>query len=178
MLYARTNAEAHLYMDLHPCACGEPAFDRTSVLVERGDALASIYEGTCPACGSARLFEFLLPDALPKPGILFGSDEPSQIICPGEFLAYSDQLARRIPASPSGLDPAARSEARRVLERAIAALDEVMKFIPSGQDLVPVGSFRSPAGKEAYLAEPGRLSRGRLGAVREAYAEIARRMTA
>jgi hypothetical protein len=35
---ARTNEEAHLYMDLPPCACGEVAFERTSAVVATGPA--------------------------------------------------------------------------------------------------------------------------------------------
>ena len=127
MLFARTNAEAHLYMDLHPCKCGEAQFERDSALVENGDDLASVYEGACRGCGATRRVEFLLPDAMPRvgPGLVYGGSEPSVIIDPGEFLLISDERARRVPASPDGLTEAARSRARRDIAIALACIEEV-----------------------------------------------------
>ena len=47
-LYARTPDEAHVYMDQHPCVCGDIDFDRKSAVMEDTDGvLCSRYYGTC-----------------------------------------------------------------------------------------------------------------------------------
>src|SRR5688500_13011920 len=92
---ARTNAEAHLYMDLHPCACGEIRFPRTSSVVTSPDGvLASRYAGTCPQDGTEREFLFRLPERVLAPpldgAVMYGGSEPSELIDPGEWLSVAD----------------------------------------------------------------------------------------
>src|SRR4051794_6907582 len=78
-LHARSNAEAHLYMDLHPCACGAVEFDRQSSVISDGGALCSRYAGPCRRCGTPRVFAFELPEMIrPVRGdqIEFGGTDP------------------------------------------------------------------------------------------------------
>lgn len=177
---SHTSAEAHLYMDLHGCACGESGFARDSAVValEDGD-LARRYSGPCAGCGTEREFVFRLP-ATPSTGrpaspsgFLFGGEEPSELIDPGEWLAVSDAYAAQAPVDPAGLTPEQTRHGQAVLARAAAALDEVLKFIPEGGEAVPAEAFFSDRGREVYGREPGRFRAARLAAVREVYAGLA-----
>ncbi|MDG4794485.1 hypothetical protein [Micromonospora sp. WMMD1082] len=168
---ARTNAEAHLYMDLHPCSCGETAFPRQSAVVALADGdLASRYTGACAGCGQDREFVFRLPATIGGTGngFHYGGDEPSQLLDPGEWLLVADAYAGQVPAEPAA--GAAGQRARAALTRAVAALDEVGKFIPAGGGAVPPGAFTSDRGRQLHQREPGRFRRDRLTAVRDAYA--------
>lgn len=175
---ARTNEEAHLYMDLHPCGCGEIRFPRSSSVVETADGdLASHYTGTCPQDGAQREFTFRLPPQIvPPPGdgtVRYGGPEPSELIDPGEWLSIADAYARSVPADPTSLAADGLAQARSMLNRAVAAIDEVLKFIPEGEDRVPERAFVTDRGRAAYAKEPGRFRRPRLEAVRGTYANIA-----
>ncbi|HEX3761773.1 MAG TPA: hypothetical protein VHW23_23905 [Kofleriaceae bacterium] len=162
-LYARSNAEAHLYMDLQPCACGEHAFDRRSAVIDDGGTLCSRYEGACPRCGAARAFVFELPAEI-RPvrhdAIEFGGSDPSHLLDPGEWMAVADAHARRQPGT------------RRDLEVAIAALQEMLKFIPPDGDRVPDDAFRTERGRAVHDAEPGRFRRVRLDTVLGVYRDL------
>jgi hypothetical protein len=52
----------------------------------------------------------------------------------------------------------------------IAALDEVMAFLPAGASTVPESAFFSPQGLRFRSQYPGQFRRRRLEALREAYA--------
>ncbi|WP_433530396.1 hypothetical protein ACQPYA_30260 [Micromonospora sp. CA-263727] len=170
---SRTNAEAHLYMDLHPCSCGESRFARQSSVIALDDGdLASRYTGACAGCGQEREFTFRLPPTIggAGSGFRYGGDEPSQLLDPGEWLLVADTYAGQVPAgSASGEDG---QRARAALTRAVAALDEVGKFIPAGGDAVAPDAFDSDRGRQLHHREPGRFRRDRLAAVREAYAGL------
>jgi hypothetical protein len=157
---ARTAAEAHLFMDLRPCRCGESAFDRRSAVVEVEGDLATHYSGACARCGAAREFLFRLPEEIPPPvaGAVrrFGGDAPSELLDAGEWLAVADDHA--------GRDDAAT---------AAAAMDEVLKFLPVGADTVPDAALWSDRGRAVHAAEPGRFRRARLEAVRDTYRALA-----
>jgi hypothetical protein len=174
---SRTSAEAHLYMDLHGCSCGRGGFDRGSEVVALDDGdLARRYTGACAGCGTPREFVFRLPTeaTMPPAGrVSFGGDEPSQLIDPGEWLSIADGYAAQAPADPAGLTPEQVRRGRAALDRAAAALDEVLKFVPEGADAVPADAFFSDRGREAFAGEPGRFRRDRLAAVRDAYAGLA-----
>lgn len=158
MRIARTAAEAHLFMDLSPCRCGESRFDRRQALFDRDGQLVTRYTGACAGCGGAREFELALDDEIPRVGerLCYGGDRASQLIDPAQFLAVADAAAQRVPPD---------------LEVAIAALDEVLKFIPPGGDAVPESAM-SAAGLGLYRLEPGRFRRARLAAVRGAYLDL------
>jgi hypothetical protein len=166
-------AEARLYMNLEPCpACDHRGFDAQGDLVEHGDDLAVTSRGYCPACGVERRFDLLLGESLTRG---YGGAEPSTLIDAGEWLDLADQLSRAVPADPTGLDAAARARGGAQLEQAIAAVDEVVKFIGDGEERAPRTSFFTARGKEVYLREPGRFERRRLEAVQAAWRELAQR---
>jgi hypothetical protein len=174
---SRSSAEAHLYMDLHGCSCGQTGFDRDSEVVALADGdLGRRYSGACAGCGTPREFVFRLPAeaALPPAGrVSFGGPEPSQLLDPGEWLAVADGYAAQAPADPAGLTPEQARHGRAVLDRAAAALDEVLKFVPEGGESVPEGAFFSDRGREVFAREPGRFRGNRLTAVRDVYAGLA-----
>jgi hypothetical protein len=175
---ARTNAEAHLYMDLHPCGCGEIEFPRTSSVVTTPDGdLASRYTGTCPRDGTEREFMFRLPETFlspPRDGVVrYGGPDPSELIDPGEWLSVADAYARSVPADTAALAADGLITARRMLTHAAAAVDEVLKFIPPDAESVPAEAFVTDRGRAAYAKEPGRFRRPRLLAVRDTYRNIA-----
>lgn len=182
MLIARSSPECRLYMDLHACSCGETGFEAGHVLREDPEGrLVAVYRGTCPRCGLPRQFTFVLDDAVPPPPPAFGGPAASRIICPGEFLLVADQAASSVtlvpessadpepsadpsPAPESSADPERAAHARIALATAIAAIEEVLKFIPEGASSVPEAAVTSQAGRAAYAREPGRFSRPRLEA--------------
>lgn len=185
---ARTRDEAHLYMDLHPCeVCGAVDVDWAAALVDDGGRPARRYSGSCKGCGSARAFVFglpprpLLPDA--DDVVFFGGPEPSRLLDAGEWLAVADLCAKAsapAPDAPIGPDgvPVADRAGREALAIAAAAMDEVLKFIPSGGTEVPDEAFWSEAGRDVRQADPGRFERGRLGIVRDTYREFLSRWRA
>jgi hypothetical protein len=175
---ARTNAEAHLFMDLRPCACGDRRFARTSTVVTIDGELASRYTGTCARCGTPRTFEFRLPPEIlhpPADGVVYGGPEPSELLDPGEWLSIADDYARSVPLG-SKLDGDALRSARHRLAAAVAALDEVRKFAPPGTNEVPASAFTTPFGRATWDKEPGRFRLARLEAVRQAYVDAAGRL--
>lgn len=154
MLVARSSPECHLYIELHPCACGEAVFAAKHRTVSRDGQLVAVYEGPCRRCGAQRSFEFVLAEEIPPRPPAFGGDAPSTILDAGEFLHAADRFAKLAPPD---------------LARAIACLDEVLKLIPPGHDRVPEESIVSAVGRAVYTAEPGRFRRPRLVAVRDTY---------
>ena len=171
-LYARTNAEAHLYMDLRPCSCGETQFDRHSAVITQGGVLCSRYAGACAGCGRPREFVFELPETFrPIRGDFgelgdLGGDEPSRLLDPGEWMAIAVERAKRQPGT------------RDDLAFARAAVEEVMKFIPADAERVPDEAFTSERGRAIRDAEPGRFRRVRLAATLEAWGDILARYDA
>ena len=117
----------------------------------------------------------MLPDEMlpPMGGVVYGGAEPSTIIDPGQFLSVADDSAKSAPMSVADLDDADKARAKRKMAVAIAAVEEVIKFIPLGEDRVPPSAFFSDAGRQVYDAEPGRFRKPRLEAVLGAYREVA-----
>jgi hypothetical protein len=174
---ARTSDEAHVYLDLHPCVCGEREFPRSTAIVQLDDAgaLGSRYDGLCPACGRYREYVFRLPAdlLLPPPGeVRYGDGTPSELLDPGEWLWVADRHAGSVPADASGLDPAARRQVRAAISAAAAAMDEVLAFLPDGADAVPAEAMRTDLGRLVYDDEPYRFDRDRLEVVRDTYRDL------
>ena len=172
-MISRSSPECHLYIELHPCSCGERRLETKHKLVSREDGLVAAYEGTCPGCATLRTFDFVLDPEIP-PGDKFGGSRPSQLIDAGQYLAVADDAARRVPGNAAKLDDAKRGEARWWMNRAVNALEEVLKFIPPDADAVPASALFTAPGKETYLAEPGRFRMSRLEAVLGAYRDALR----
>lgn len=173
MLIARSSPECHLYIELHPCACGEATLDVRHRLVSFDAGLGAVYEGPCPRCGVQRKFEFLLDPEIP-PGDKFGGATASTIIDAGQYLAVADAAAKRVPADVTGLDDDDRRVASWWMNRAVNALEEVVKSIPPGAEAVPDTAMFTESGKAVYAREPGRFRKRRLEAVLEAYRELLR----
>ncbi|MFY1653053.1 hypothetical protein ACN27J_19445 [Solwaraspora sp. WMMB762] len=179
---ARSSAEARLCVELHPCGCGETQFEPQVEVVALADGdLVTRYQGSCAGCGTAREFLLRLPaePVRPSAGAAFsyGGPEPSRLIDPGEWLAVADQYAALVPADlatagPAGADPAQRRRATAALSRAIAALDEALKFIPADADEVPPDAITSEVGRRMRRREPGRFRRDRLTALRDTYTAL------
>lgn len=173
MLVARSSPECRLYIELHPCTCGETSLEVRDRLVSLDAGLGAVYEGPCPRCGAQRRFEFLLDPEIP-PGDKFGGTKPSELIDAGQYLIVADDAARRVPADPTELDEDERRIASWWMNRAVNALEEVSKAIPPGADAVPHIAMFSDAGKAVYSREPGRFRKLRIEAVLDAYREVLR----
>ncbi len=179
---ARTNGEAHLYMEMRPCpTCGETGFDPgSSVVVVDGD-LASRYAGRCPGCGTQREFLFRIPEeiiATPEDQPVFGDERPSELLDAGEWVWLADLITSHVPAHPDGLTAEERRQVRIDLRAAAAAMSEAAKFIPPGTDAVPAEALWSERGRTVWDQDPGRFRRPRLAVVERTYRELAERFTA
>jgi hypothetical protein len=164
---ARTRDEALLYLDLHPCErCGSVDVTWKSGLRQVEGAFARSYAGACEQCGDDREFVFRLPEpgTVPASGgrYHFGGDAPSELLDAGEWLWVADLAASDVPDG----DPTA---ALNALSIAVAAMDEILKFIPAGAGEVPDAAFWSQRGREVRAREPGRFDRERLLVVRDGY---------
>jgi hypothetical protein len=177
---ARTNAEAHIYMELHPCDnCGEGAFAPDSVLVEVDGDLASRYAGPCPRCGIQREFLFRIPDEVIFPDEdrpTFGDESPSELVDAGQWLWLADLMAKGVPAEPTEhMTGQQRRQARHDLLTAAAAVDQVILFVPAGGETVPQSAVWTETGHKVYIEEPGRFHRRRLSVVARTYRDLAER---
>ena len=159
MLRAHSSLEAHLYMDLHPCECGSSDFDRRHRLEQRGDDIVAVYEGPCARCDRNRLFTFLMAEETPPPPPAFGGPESSEIIDPGEFAAVASDVSRRVGLELLNSPESEHYRHRGAIAYAVAAIEEVQKFIPPGQDAIPASAFTSEAGRARYEMDPGKFSR-------------------
>ncbi|MFC4529498.1 hypothetical protein [Sphaerisporangium dianthi] len=166
---ARTRDEAHLYLDLNPCGrcrSADTAWEHALVAVPEGMAVR--YSGTCSGCGAERRHLFGVPEREVAAGRFptFGGPEPSRLLDAGEWLWVADLTAGSVPAD----DPDA---ARQALAIAVAAVEEVVKFVPPGAEEVPEGAFWTELGRQVRIAEPGRFEVDRLLIVRDAYRRLA-----
>jgi hypothetical protein len=163
MKAARSSLECRLFIELNVCACGQTPGELAHRLVSRDDRLVALYEGNCARCGRSLEYAFPLADEIVAAD-KFGGREPSQLIDAGQFLRESDRAARRVADS---LAP----ESLYWLGRAIACLEEVLKWIPEGEERLPASAFFTEDGLRGSREEPGRFRRPRLVAVLAAYQE-------
>jgi hypothetical protein len=162
---ARTRDEVLLYLELNPCLdCGAVETSWEDGLAQVDGELVISYTGECPGCGAGREYLFGLPEqetlgAFPN----FGGPEPSELLDAGQWLQVADRAASTVAVDD-------RSEAARaVLDVAAAAVAEVVKFIPPGEDVVPDDAFWTGEGRATLDAEPGRFRLERLLVVRDSY---------
>ena len=165
-LPARSVYEANLHMDLTPCPCGGGAgVQITGVAVEGG----SRYTRVCRACGTTEEFVYRLPSVPYEPagpvGFGYGGAQPSQLIDAAQWLWAADHFARAARDFP----PEEREEARGMLRSAVAALDEVVKFVPPDDSRIPDAAVWTPMGRAVRESMGARLEPDRLAAAREAY---------
>lgn len=171
VLISRSSLECHLYIELHPCPCGERRFSSVHKLLSADEGLLAVYEGTCPKCSIRRRFEFLLDPELP-PGNKFGGIRLSTIVDAGQYLAVAEEAAKQVTADIARLGASEKREARDWMNRAINALEEVLKWIPPHHDAVPFEALFTSSGKAIYQNEPGRFRRLRLEAVLDTYRKL------
>jgi hypothetical protein len=165
---ARTGDETLLYLELHPCEdCGSIDIPWEHGLADDDGELVISYTGTCANCGAEREYLFALPERESVgPFPHFGGAEPSELIDAGQWLGVADQAAGSVPA-----DTVLDEEAAVVLRVARAAVEEVIKFVPPGADVVPDAAFWTSEGRQLRDAEPGRFRLERLLVVRDSYSD-------
>jgi hypothetical protein len=162
---ARTSYESLYYVDTLPCPrCGALRTKWTSAMVQLdGGGLGDVYRGDCENCGEHREHTFRLPEHhLPRPAgvtVFYGGAEPSQLIDAGQWLNLWDEMVARLRAGSDA--------ARLHAEVAWVSVDEARKFLPDGADELPASAFWTPAGRERYEREAGRLTRRRLRSLQE-----------
>ncbi|MFD9394406.1 hypothetical protein ACFWBB_27830 [Streptomyces sp. NPDC060000] len=144
-------------MDLHLCECGSPDFDRRHRLEQRGGDIVAVYEGACRECGRNRNFTFLMADEIPPPPPAFGGPEPSEIIDPGEFAAVASDVSARAGLEMLNSPESEHHKHRGAMAYAVAAIEEIQKFIPPGQEAVPASAFTSEVGRARYEKDPGKF---------------------
>jgi hypothetical protein len=173
-LLARSSAEAHLYMAIHPCvACGDEHFDATVRNSLVGDELATAYSGPCRTCRADREFRFRIGDdetATGEPE--FGRTTPSAIIDAGQWLRCADRILATTPNTVLGVSED-EWQARRFLFKAAAeSVGEVLKFIPDGADGVPERGFWTADGRAERDRAPERFHRAPLERLRLACLDL------
>ena len=170
---ARTNDEAHLYMDLRRCECGSANFPRDNQLLESGGNLISRYAGACAQCGREREFRFWLTELpqAPTRGPVFYGDGPSDLIDPGEWLFIADRYAASVPPSPPA-DPAELRAAAHRLGVATEAMEQALMFAVPDADQLEPSSLTSADSQHLLATEPGRFRPSRLSVVRDTYRQI------
>ncbi|MFG2644539.1 hypothetical protein ACGFYP_26630 [Streptomyces sp. NPDC048370] len=160
MLTARSSFEAHLYMDLHHCpSCGSGDFDRRHRLEQQGDDFVAVYEGACGQCGTNRRFEFRMAEEVPPPPPAFGGAQPSQIIDPGEFEEVAFRISESAGIQLLNTPKSERYKLRDAVAYAVSAFEEMLKFLPPGEDAIPASAFTSEVGKARYRREPRNFGR-------------------
>ncbi|MDR6976412.1 hypothetical protein J2X68_003103 [Streptomyces sp. 3330] len=103
-----------------------------------------------------------MADEIPPPPPAFGGTEPSEIIDPGEFAEVASDVSRRAGLEILNTPESEHHRHRGALAYAVAAVEEVLKFIPPGQDAVPAEAFTSEAGKARYEKDRGKFDRDML----------------
>ncbi|MFC7480525.1 hypothetical protein ACFQX7_11380 [Luedemannella flava] len=171
---ARTRDEAHLFLDLHGCDdCGATEVAWRSALAEVDGTVTRRYFGACGDCGRDREAYFALPErpVTPAPGapVTFGGDEPSLLLDPGDWLLVADICAQSASSVGDASDGDELAERRESLTIALAAMDEVLKFVPAGETAVPDAAFFTERGRTVHRRDPGRFAVNRLRTVRDAY---------
>ncbi|GAA3768651.1 hypothetical protein GCM10022225_64030 [Plantactinospora mayteni] len=117
----RTLAEAHLYLDLHPCVCGCASFPRGQMEILQDDEAGILvrYAGSCDDCARQRAVTMRLPQrsgVVPDSPYRFSypEDGPSEVIDAGQWLDVADDYRTvldllGVPADPDE-EPARREE--------------------------------------------------------------------
>jgi hypothetical protein len=178
---ARTRTEAHLYMSLTGCPCGEVDFDRDVDLVQPRGPRILHFHGACTRCGRLREFWFELPDdaADEPPAPRLGPDAPeapdpgfgsgrSTLIDAGEWLLVSDLYDEAL-AELVEREDLADDQIPDIYELLLAcagAVDQALAFLPPDADRVPDDGFWTERGLAVRHALPDRFRRDELAAAR------------
>lgn len=168
MKIARSILECYLYIELHPCECGGRVADLDHRMVIRSDTLCASYEGRCVSCGSRIDYLFAVDDEI-VPAENPGGARPSTIVDAGQYMAAADVAAKQVTVP--GRQPEHRRQHLVLMARAVACLEEILKWIPAGDDRVPKEAFFTSEGTQIYAREPERFRRARLELVLAVYRE-------
>jgi hypothetical protein len=171
--YARTYNEAILYIRLRPCGCAEMEAPWRDVPVMVAGQPARYFTATCANCGRPREFTIAMPDGATRTAdVVFGAgEEPSHVIDPGEWMGICDLYGQRAEELLSDEEFGSSEELNVVyyaLSARVAAVDEILKFLPTNADIVPEWLFRGITGRAIYEASPQRFAREALLAQRAA----------
>ncbi len=172
---ARSVEECHLYLQLK--GFGDDGRDQTM----RPDGDDVIVEIRYPKMGTAdpaafafRIAKAELAATSGDGPVTYGAGgAPSTLIDPGQFFELAETFAKQGPADVRPLSKELALRGTRVIESAAACMDEVIKFIPAGQEPVPPDTFFTEDGKRSYAKQVSRFSRARLAAIGGAYRKIA-----
>ncbi len=149
ILPARCLQEAHIYMDVRgamPCADCDTMDTPTGPIT----VFTVRLEGERERVRFA--FRVAEPDGVLGLGGMRG---PSKILGPAELKLWSDILAKRNGFRPSMAMAEREYRADEMLTAALCQ-EEILKFIPPGEDEVPMSAFPSAAAREARDSD-GRL---------------------
>ena len=139
MKVARSSLECRLFIELDVCPCGQTPGELAHRLISRDERLVALYEGSCAGCGRSLAYAFPLANEIVAAD-KFGGMDPSQLIDAGQFLRESVCAVRRVVATPA-------PQNLYWLGRAIACLEEVLKWIPEGEDGPPASAFFTEDGR-------------------------------
>lgn len=170
-LPARTIAEIHAYLDLHPCECGSALFRRSDMSISSAPSGGSElrFDGPCDVCRQPRDVTFQL--AGDRPGLVpgqmaafsFADDEPSAIIDAAQWLGMVEGLAAVCdPHLRKLFVPGGKTAMAGNLAAAANGADEVLKFLPAGAELPPATAFWTKEGTARASRTPADFSRDRL----------------
>lgn len=154
----RSLAEIRFFVEETPCPkCGALGVDRTYV---REDAGGTLYDATCPVCGTARQLRFgKIRSRATGPAFHLGEGTaPSELIGADRFAAIAARELAKVPDDPTAFATVAEYEAaRRSLVHARTALVELAKFGRTSPDLARTETLweRYKAAKPAIEAKPG-----------------------
>ncbi|OLE29397.1 MAG: hypothetical protein AUG44_04295 [Actinobacteria bacterium 13_1_20CM_3_71_11] len=160
---ARSVAEAHLYLGLVPCACGEVDFDAGTEVLSHTPPVVR-YLGNCSRCGQFRGFILEIvnpPDDEDLPFAFGYGAEPSTLIDAGIWLVVAQQLAEGAHEASVAGDEAAPL-AHELMVSTAAAVDEIVKFLPDDAEAVPDEAFWTEGGRAARRAAPDWFTRAYL----------------
>ena len=182
---ARSGTEMLFAASLEPCPHCKTMEQGKLDLVGSGTSWS--VTGTCPRCGNVRSHAWvsegnpLQASVMPRQ---LGDGRPSAIIRVGQFMAELDRVLPLVRPTPESLQPMEWRASLAAAERALTCLYELLKFVPSGMQIIPDTKLneaeradrvsRSERYQRAWLQ--GELER--VLALREAYTKDAPRIWA
>lgn len=107
-----------------------------------------------------RRYAFVVADPSRTEALDFGAGT-SSCLDPASFVLFASQVEKLLPAPGKGV-PSQRPVHARKLALAAAGLREAVKFIAPGEDLPPVGGYRTRAGEFLRETSPARFKRQHL----------------
>lgn len=157
-LSPRTIIELEFFGELHPCGnCSAADWELMSADTVSGTQ--RVFSTTCKSCAAPRRYEVELPDDWKDGNIDLGTDRPSTIIGPDEFLLAADQAEVKLVDDPAQVHFETYFSAYGGLWRARRYLREVVKFIGPDDKRVAASALKTEAGRRAYDEDPVRFGR-------------------